>query len=146
MIIGITVGAYDLFHIGHLNLLRNARAKCDKLIVGIASSDRIFKYKNKRPIFTDDERLDIVRNCRFVDDVFLNDSDPNFAASYTNLAKQYTATRWLVGSDWQGNAKWVEIGIQLGQIGCELVYLPHTSGVSTTDIIKRILETGNKPE
>ena len=138
MIIGITVGAYDLFHIGHLNLLRNARAQCDRLVVGIAGSDRIFKYKNKRPVFTDEERLDIVGNCRFADEVFLNETNPNLVDSYIGLAVQYGATRWFVGSDWQGSSKWLEIGGELEKMGCELIYLPHTGGVSTTEIYKRI--------
>ena len=138
MIIGITVGAYDLFHIGHLNLLRNAKAQCDWLIVGVASSDRIFKYKNKRPVFTDSERMEIVQNCRFVDEVFLNESNPNLVSSYIDLAKQYSATKWFVGSDWQGNSKWLEIGIELANINCELTYLPHTDGISTTTLFTRI--------
>ena len=138
MIIGITVGAFDLFHIGHLNLLRNARANCDKLIVGIASSDRIFRYKNKRPVFTDRERLDIVRNCRFADEVFLNETDPNLVISYIDLAIRYSTTKWFVGSDWQGSDKWREIGIELAKIGRELIYLPYTEGISTTEVFKRI--------
>jgi glycerol-3-phosphate cytidylyltransferase len=140
MTIGITVGAYDLFHIGHLNLLRNAKQRCDHLIVGIAGSERIKAYKSKIPVFLDQERMEIVRACRYVDEVFLNNSNPTLASSYAELAQQYKADKWFVGSDWQGSAKWIEIGEKLQIANCELIYLSHTSGISTSDIIARILQ------
>jgi len=143
MTTAITFGAYDLFHIGHLNLLRNAKAQCDRLIVGISTSERIYKYKNKRPIFPDNERFEIIRSCRFVDDVFLNDGNPGDLESYTKWFSIFGATKMFVGNDWQGTDKFEKITVLLKELNCELVYLPHTGGVSTTDIIKRILDTGH---
>jgi glycerol-3-phosphate cytidylyltransferase len=143
MTTAITFGAYDLFHIGHLNLLRNARAQCDRLIVGIATDERILRYKNKRPIFPDKERLEIVRSCRFVDDVFLNGDDPSSLESYVKWVRQFSARKIFIGSDWQGTDKYGSIGTLLQELNCELIYLPHTDGVSTTDIVKRILDTGH---
>jgi len=145
VITAITFGAYDLFHIGHLNLLRNARAQCDTLVVGVASAERILKYKNKRPIFPDRERLEILRSCRYVDDVFLNADDPSSLESYAKWCRRFGASRIFVGSDWQGTEKYEQIGaFLLKELDCELIYLPHTGGISTTDIIKRILDTGRQ--
>ena len=143
MTTAIAFGAYDLFHIGHLNLLRNARAQCDRLIVGVSTGERIFRYKNKRPIFPDHERLEIVRSCRYVDDVFLNDGDPGDLETYTKWFGIFGATKMFHGNDWQGTDKFEKIGALLQELGCELAYLPYTGSVSTTDIIKRILDTGH---
>ena len=141
MTTAITFGAYDLFHIGHLNLLRNARSQCDRLVVGVATDERISRYKNKRPIFPDNERLEIVRSCRYVDEVFLNDDDPGNFESYEKWVKKFGAGKIFIGSDWQGTEKYEKIGALLKEFNCELIYLPHTDGVSTSDIIKRILGT-----
>ena len=138
MITAITTGAYDLFHIGHLNLLRNASKECDRLIVGISSANRIFKYKNKIPVFSDNDRLEIVKSCRYVYDAFLNDGEPDDIESYTKWAKLYNANKWFVGTDWGNSDKWKNIENELSLLNCKLVYLPHTDGISTTDIIKNI--------
>ena len=143
MTTAITFGAYDLFHIGHLNLLRNAKAQCDRLIVGISTGERIFRYKNKHPIFSDSERLEILRSCRFVDEVFLNDGEPDNLESYTKWFKIFGATKMFVGSDWQGTDKFEKITALLKELNCELAYLRHTDGISTTDIVKRIRDTGH---
>ena len=147
MITGITVGAYDMFHIGHLNVFRNARTTetgIGRLVVGVASDGRISKYKNKRPVFSENERMEMVKSCRYVDDCFINDGDPDKIEAYTELAVKYGAKKWFVGSDWLGSEKWKKIGEELDKIGCELVYLPHTDGISTTDIVGRIL-AGARP-
>ena len=143
MTTAITFGAYDLFHIGHLNLLRNAKAQCDRLIVGISAGERIFRYKKKYPIFTDSERLEIVSACRFVDGVFLNDDDPGNLESYTKWFRIFGAARMFVGNDWQGTDKFEKLGALLKELNCELIYLPHTGGISTTDIVQRIRDTGH---
>jgi len=145
MITAITFGAYDLFHIGHLNLLRNAKAQCDWLVVGISTSERIFKYKNKRPVFSDHERLAIIRSCRFVDDAFLNAGHPGDPHSYTEWVTKMGASKWFVGSDWQGTDKFNTMGVLAKEFNCELIYLPHTGGISTTEIVQRILEMGKLP-
>jgi len=138
MITAITTGAYDLFHIGHLNLLRNAKENCDRLIVGISSSNRIFKYKNKTPIFSDEERIDIVKSCKYVDDIFLNDGDPDDLETYTKWVLQFNATKWFVGTDWAGSDKWEKLENELKKNKCILTFLPYTEGISTTDIILKI--------
>lgn len=141
MVIGITFGVYDLFHVGHVNLLKNARQQCDYLIVGLSSSDRCMAYKNKRPIISDQDRMNILKSCRYVDEVFLNNGSPDDFNTYLDNIKQYKATKWFVGSDWQNTEKFNKLQSLLQN--CELIYLPHTNSISTTDIIKRIQECKN---
>ena len=74
MKIGYTSGVYDLFHIGHLNILKNAKSVCDKLIVGVSTDELVKKYKNKKPIISHSERMQIVSSIKFVDAVVAQES------------------------------------------------------------------------
>ena len=141
MVIGVTPGTFDLFHIGHLNLLKRARAQCDFLIVIVSSAERCFGYKNQRPIISDYDRLEIIRSCRFVDDVFLNSDSPELMAEVEWAAK-LGAKKFFLGDDWKGVDRLAPAPQLLGKIGCELIFLPRTVGISTSDIIKRICSTG----
>lgn len=136
MVIGITFGVFDLFHVGHVNLLKNAHNQCDYLIVGVSSSDRCFAYKHKIPIIPDLERMEIVRACRYVDEVFLNTGDPNDFNTYIDNVYRYKASKWFVGSDWKNTEKFNQMQKLLRN--CQLIYLPHTDGISTTDLINKI--------
>ena len=137
LVTGYTAGVYDLFHIGHLNLLRNAKAQCDKLIVGV-STDELVKYKGKTPIIPLEERMEIVKAIRYVDDVVIQD-DLDKVKAWDRL--HYDVL--FVGSDWQGTDKWIEYERQLKEKGAKVVYLPytkHTSSTLITEVLKKIKE------
>lgn len=125
--IGYTQGTYDMFHIGHLNLLRNAKALCDKLIVGVNSDALVQKYKNKVPVINENERAEIVKALKFVDDVFICDTLDKCIV-WNNI--HYEAI--FIGDDWKGNPRWCQTEEDLRPLGAEVVYLRHTEGISST--------------
>ena len=100
MIIGYTTGVYDLFHIGHLNLLKNAKGMCDKLIVGV-TVDELVSYKNKKAFIPYDERVEMVRSCRYVDAVV-----PQYNMDKLEMCRKLGASYLFVGDDWYGTEKW----------------------------------------
>lgn len=133
--IGYTQGVYDLFHIGHLNLLNNAKKYCDFLIVGVNSDDLVMKYKNKKPIINENERAKIVENIKPVDKVFVVST-----LHKTEIVKKYKIDVVFIGSDWKGNERWNATESELKSIGCDVVYLEHTDGISSSIIRKNINE------
>lgn len=132
-IIGYTTGVFDLFHVGHLNLLRNAKAMCDKLIVGV-SVDELVSYKNKTAVIKYPERAEIVRGIKYVDLVV-----PQIDMNKMDAWEKYKFNVMFVGSDWQGTEKWKKIEEDLKKVGVKVVYFPYTRGVSST-LINKILE------
>lgn len=127
MIIGYTQGTYDMFHIGHLNLLRNAKAQCDFLVVGVNADELVKQYKNKSVIVPLEERMDIVGSIRYVDKVVACDTlDKRVAFETVHF------NRLFIGDDWKGNSRWEETGRIMKELGVELIYLPHTQGTSST--------------
>ena len=126
MIVGYTAGVYDLFHIGHLNLLRNAKKHCDKLIVGV-TTDELVQYKGKKPVITLSERMEIVKAIRYVDEVVVQDDLDKVKAW-----DKYHYDILFVGSDWQGTDKWNMYEAQLKEKGAKVIYLPYTKTTSST--------------
>ena len=137
MIIGYTAGVYDLFHIGHLNLLRNAKAQCDKLIVAV-TSDEAAQYKNKKPFISQEERMEIVKAIRYVDEVVLQDDLDKVKAW-----DKYHYDVLFVGSDWKGTDKWNKYEAELKLKGARVVYLPYTKTTSST-IIQNTIKKFNE--
>ena len=133
MVIGYTTGVFDLFHHGHVKLLRNARSLCDKLIVGV-TVDELVRYKAKRAVIPFENRMDVVSACRYVDLVVPQDSMDKMAAY-----EKYKFNLVFVGDDWQGTDKWNEIDRQFANIGVRVVYLPYTKSVSST-LVNETLE------
>jgi glycerol-3-phosphate cytidylyltransferase len=132
--IGYTTGVFDLFHIGHLNILRQAREYCDYLIVGVTSDELCHTCKHKYPVISLSERMDIVGAIRFVDKVVVqNDMDK------LKAVKEYGADAVFVGSDWQNTPQWIEYEKQFAKVGCSVIYIPHTDGTSST-LIKSVIE------
>ena len=127
MIIGYTQGTFDMFHIGHLNLIRNARAQCDYLIVGVNSDELVEAYKGKTAIVPFSERMDIIGALRFVDEVVQCDS-----LDKVEKQKQYHFDKLFIGDDWKGNARWKKTEEQMRELGAEVIYLPHTEGTNST--------------
>ncbi len=127
-IIGYTAGVYDLFHIGHLTLLKNAKGMCDKLIVGV-TVDETAQYKGKRPMIPFEERIEIVRSCQYVDAAV-----PQYDMDKLSMCKKLGATRLFVGDDWFGTEKWKAYEQEFAAAGIQIVYFPYTRGVSSTRI------------
>lgn len=127
MVIGYTTGVFDMFHIGHLNILRRAKEQCDYLIVGVSTDELVQKVKNKTPIISFDNRCAIVGAIRYVDQVVPQEDKNKFGAW-----EKYHFNKMFVGSDWQSTPQWIEYEKQFGHVGVEIVYFPHTDGISST--------------
>jgi len=126
MIIGYTTGVYDLFHIGHVNLLRNAKALCDKLIVGV-TVDELVSYKGKNPVIPYVERIEVVRACRYVDAAIPQKSIDKIAA-----VRKLNADILFVGDDWYASPNWERMQAELAELDCRVSYFPYTEGTSST--------------
>lgn len=133
MIVGYTTGVFDMFHIGHLNILRRAKEQCDYLIVGVSTDELVEHDKNKTPIIPFENRCAIVEAIKYVDCV-VPQVDKNKFAAWMKLK----FNKMFVGSDWQGTPQWKEFEAQLAPLGVEIVYLPHTDGISSTLLRKEI--------
>ncbi|MBR4056841.1 MAG: adenylyltransferase/cytidyltransferase family protein [Oscillospiraceae bacterium] len=132
MIIGYTAGVFDLFHIGHLNLLRNAKGLCDRLIVGV-STDELVKYKGKTPVIPFEDRIEIVRNLRCVDAVVAQEDMDKL-----QMCKKLQANIMFVGDDWYKTDRWQEYEESFAKEGIKIVYFPYTKNVSSTQISKAL--------
>ena len=124
--IGYTTGVYDLFHIGHLNLLRKAKAQCDYLIVGV-STDELVSYKHKQAVIPFEERKEIVNAIKYVDEVVTQENMNKMEAW-----EKYHFDVMFVGDDWKGTDKWNKIEADLNAVGAKVVYFPYTKGTSST--------------
>lgn len=128
MIIGYTAGVYDLFHVGHLNLLKNAKGMCDKLVVGV-TVDNLVAYKGKHAFIPFEDRIEIIRNIKYVDAAV-----PQYDMDKVSMCKKIGADVLFVGDDWYGTEKWRDYERHLSEIGVRVVYFPYTQGVSSTKI------------
>ncbi len=126
MLVGYTSGVFDLFHIGHLNLLRNAKGMCDKLIVGV-TTDALVIYKNKRAIIPHNERMEIVRAIKYVDAVIPQESMDKF-----EVWQKIKFDVMFVGDDWYNSDRWKEYDKQFKEVGVRIIYFPYTKGTSST--------------
>lgn len=136
MITGYTAGVYDLFHAGHLNILQKAKSQCDYLIVGVNTSEGTYKYKGRRPIVDDDDRLAVVQNIKCVDEAHLVENNSKLEA-----LERFNYDVIFVGDDHKGEPSWVELENTLAEQGKKVVYFPYTKGVSTTELLKKIRDT-----
>ena len=132
-VIGYTTGVYDLFHIGHLNLLKRAKLECDYLIVGVTTDELSEARKGKRPIIPFIERMEIVEHIKFVDEVVPQTNMDKFEA-WNNLKFD----KMFVGDDWKGSRKWNELERQFEKVGVEIVYFPYTTHTSSTKLREAI--------
>ncbi|MBR6644284.1 MAG: adenylyltransferase/cytidyltransferase family protein [Clostridia bacterium] len=135
MIIGYTTGVFDLFHIGHLNILKRAKEKCDFLIVGVSTDELVMQYKNKTPVISFEERVQIVEAIKYVDKVVPQTHRDKFAAW-----EEYKFDRMFVGDDWKGSPLFTELEEKFKPFGVEIVYFPYTEGTSST-MLKKALAT-----
>lgn len=128
LIIGYTTGVYDLFHIGHLNLLKNAKGMCDRLVVGV-TVDELVAYKGKQAMIPFEDRIEIVRSCKYVDAAV-----PQYDMDKLTACKKLGAKFLFVGDDWYGTEKWIQYEEEFAKEGIKIVYFPYTKGVSSTKI------------
>ncbi len=127
--IGYTQGVYDMFHIGHLNLINNAKKYCDYLIVAVNSDALVKQYKDKTPVIPEENRRLIIENLKAVDKAVIADT----------LDKEVQLEKHgfdviFIGDDWKGNPRWEKTKVDLAKKGVDLVFLPHTDGISSTQL------------
>lgn len=132
MTIGYTTGVYDLFHIGHLNLFKNAKGMCDKLVVGV-TVDELVQYKGKRALIPYEDRIEMVRSCKYVDAVV-----PQYDMDKLAACKKLGAGILFVGDDWYGTEKWKRYEEDFAKEGIRIVYFPYTKGISSTKITEAL--------
>lgn len=132
MIIGYTTGVYDLFHIGHLNLFKNAKGMCDRLVVGV-TVDELVAYKGKQAMIPFEDRIEIVRSCKYVDAAV-----PQYDMDKLSACKKLGAKLLFVGDDWYGTNKWEEYEKQFTEAGIQIIYFPYTRGISSTKITEAL--------
>lgn len=133
MIIGYTTGVFDMFHIGHLNILRRAKEQCDYLIVGVSTDELVQKEKNKTPIIPFKHRCEIVKAIKYVDEV-VPQVDKNKLLAWN----KFHFNKMFVGSDWKGTDAWNKYEEQFLPLGVKLIYLDHTDGISSTILRERL--------
>lgn len=131
--VGYTTGVYDLFHIGHLNVLRRAKMSCDFLIVGVTTDELSYSRKNQYPVIPFNERVEIIESIKYVDK----------AVAQTTMNKmdaweKYRFNRMFVGDDWKGTQKWNELEIMFAKVGVEIIYFPYTQHTSSTKLRKAL--------
>ncbi len=124
---GYTTGVFDMFHIGHLNILRRAKEQCEFLIVGVTTDSLCYERKNKFPVINEKDRMEIVESIKYVDMV-LPQKDMNKFQAVKDLGCDVV----FVGSDWKGTKQWNKYELEFAQLNCEVVYLQHTDGISSS--------------
>lgn len=125
--VGYTQGVYDMFHIGHLNLLNHAKEQCETLIVGVNSDGLVLEYKHKQPVIGEEDRRTIVENIKAVDRAIIVDT-----LDKTRIWQELRFDAIFIGDDWKGNPRWEQTGRDLAELGADLVYLPYTRDVTST--------------
>jgi len=131
--VGYTTGVFDMFHIGHLNILKNAKHLCDYLIVGVTTDELCLQRKNKRPIICENDRMSIVEAVRYVDKVV-----PQSNMNKLKAVMDYGIDVVFVGSDWRGTSEWNTYEEEFSTVGCAVVYIDHTEGISSSVLRERL--------
>lgn len=126
---GFTQGTYDMFHVGHLNILLNAKEQCEYLIVGVNANSLVKTYKHKTPVINEKDRARIVANIKVVDECVITTT-----LDKVDALKKYNFDVVFIGDDWKGNYRWEQTTEELAQYGVDVVFLPHTEGISSTEL------------
>lgn len=127
MIIGYTTGVFDMFHIGHLNILRRAKEKCDYLIVGVSTDECVNSYKHHKPMIPYEQRAAIVEAIKFVDEVV-----PQETMDKLEFLKHRHFDVMFHGDEWKGTDLYNQYEKEFAKYGARIEYLPHTEGISST--------------
>ena len=131
--IGFTDGVYDMFHVGHLNMIREAKKHCDYLIVGVHSDEIVEGYKNRKTVINENDRRVIVEAIRYVDKAVINRTRDKL-----ELFREHNFDVVFIGDDWKGTERWNNFEKILGQVGVAVEYIPYTKGISTTQIREKL--------
>lgn len=131
--VGYTTGVFDMFHIGHLNILKKAKEQCDYLIVGVSTDELVFNYKNKYPIIPYEERVEIVKAIEYVDEV-VGQTNRNKFEAWENLKFDVM----FVGNDWKGSRLFTNLELEFREVGVEIVYFEYTNHISSTILREKI--------
>lgn len=134
--VGITVGVFDLFHVGHLNLLERCKLMCDKLIVAVCQDDYVTEIKKKTPVYPAADRMRILAALKCVDEVI-----PVSIAETEDkmlLIKSHPFDVLFSGDDWKGTPRYLKTEEQFARYGAKIEYLSYTQGISTTEIKEQI--------
>jgi glycerol-3-phosphate cytidylyltransferase len=131
--VGYTTGVFDMFHIGHLNILKKAKEQCDYLIVGVSTDEVVKEYKNKTPIIPFEERIAIVSELKCVDKAVAQTSMDKMKAW-----QELHFDALFHGSDWKGSDMYKKIVEEFNAIGVDVVFLPHTEGISSTMLAEKL--------
>jgi glycerol-3-phosphate cytidylyltransferase len=137
--IGYTTGVFDMFHIGHLNILKQAKEHCDYLIVGVSTDDLVISYKHKKPIIPFEDRIAIVSAIKYVD-MAVPQIDRNKISAY----EKWHFDKMFVGDDWKGNQLFNSLEPILSGFGVEIVYFEYTPNISSS-LLRNIVENENNP-
>lgn len=132
--IGYTTGVFDMFHVGHLNILKNAKENCDYLIVGVSTDENVQSYKHKTPVIPYEERKKIVESIKYVDEVVPQENMDKFEA--------WEKLKFNVifhGNDWKNTSMYNEMENKLKDVGVEFVYFDYTQGTSSTILREKLL-------
>lgn len=130
---GYTAGVFDMFHIGHLNILKKAKEQCDQLVVAVTTDELCYQRKNKWPIIKFEDRIEIVKSIRYVDEVVAQKDMDKYSA-----VKNLNCDVIFVGSDWKNTESWNELERRLKEINVDVVYFDYTSGISSTILRDKI--------
>ncbi len=137
MRVGYAAGAFDLFHVGHLNLLRQARLHCDTLIAGVVSDEMLLRARGRSPVIPTEERAEIVSHIDFVDEVHIERTPDKL-----DVWHEVQFTHFFKGDDWQGTRKGQRLERRFAGVGVQVVYFPYTSFTSSTEIRRALDELG----
>lgn len=132
--IGYAAGAFDLFHVGHLNILRHAKEQCDHLIAGVVSDEMLRHVKGVEPVIPTAERAEIVRSIQYVDDVHVENVPDKI-----DVWREVGFTHFFKGDDWRGTDKGRQLERDFADVGVEIVYFPYTAHTSSSHL-RRVLE------
>lgn len=134
-----TAGTYDLFHIGHLNILKAAKSLGDKLIVGVSTDELVEQYKKRPPVIRFEDRIRIVSELKCVDACI-----PQYSRDKFEAWERLGFDVWVVGDDWYDNPEVQDWKLRLEEVGVRVVFLPYTRSISTTKIREQLLSAGRQ--
>lgn len=140
VVVGYVPGGFDMLHIGHLNVLRAARERCDRLVVGVAVDESLLAMKGRLPVIPHHERMELVASLRFVDDVVSDFSQDKRVAWHAHPFDVL-----FKGDDWQGTPKGEQLEREMAQVGATVMYLPYTASTSST-MLRQFLVSGQAKE
>jgi glycerol-3-phosphate cytidylyltransferase len=130
---GYTTGVFDMFHIGHLNILKRAKQYCDYLIVGVSTDELCYEYKHKNPVIPFQERKEILEAIKYVDEVVPQENRDKYDAW-----KRLQFDVMFVGDDWKGTELFVRLEREFAEVGVKIIYFPYTQGTNSTMLREKL--------